>query len=155
LGNGNWSSLNSNSGPERLAGTSHPNSTASERHAVVSRFFIAAVLVGTLHAIKLSDAVRFALPNPTLNAVLFVFAAPQLAFDLQMCAFRHNKRELAELRPRNDPMPLCPRFPFILIVSPRRFVASDNTAYGVPFFGNFCAGSLPLKPMSESRFWSK
>jgi hypothetical protein len=56
-----------------------PISAPLKRRPVISGLFVAAVLVGTLNAIELGDAVRFALPNSATYAILFIFAAAQLA----------------------------------------------------------------------------
>ena len=125
---------------ERLAGTSaqirrFQNGTLSSTGSS-SR----PVLVGTLDTIKLRDAVRFALLNAAFDAVLFVFAAPQLTFDLEMCALRQSESKFCEYRSGDNPVLFRPRSPFILIVSPRRFCRKRQDRVGCAVLRKFLFG---------------
>ena len=74
------------------------------------------LLFGT---VQLEDGLGSDLEDAVLHAVLLVFAAPQLAFHLEVRALLDGRREVRKLgAPDDAAVPLCARLPFAGAVLP-------------------------------------
>jgi len=104
-----------------------------------------------LGAIQLQNGFRFAFVGVVLDAVLFVFAAPELAFDLDMGSFLQGGGEVCELLPPdNDAVPFGVGLPFAALVFPGSLGGNGESGNGrsgggEPFF------SIPTEEISWPR----
>jgi len=91
-----------------------------EGHVLVGGFGVrSSGCLLALGAIQLQDGFRFTFVGVVLDAVLFVFAAPELAFDLDVGSFLEGGGEVCKLlSPDRDAVPFGVGLPFASLVFP-------------------------------------